>query len=96
MSWRNIQETSFLWLLTVVTDEMLNKLNRYTGHSRILINSLWAELCGRHYDESAIIDLGKSRGFLLKLDASIIHTDRPAELLKYISSIGHRDLHVWQ
>ena len=71
--------------------ETLNKIH-YTkkSGSRIFINSLWPELCGGHHDDRAVEkgEVEKSWGWIIKRGASLIQTDRPAQLLTYLRSRG--------
>lgn len=71
--------------------ETLNKIHytKKTG-SRIFINSLWPELCGGHHDDRAVEkgEVEKSWGWIIKCGASLIQTDRPAQLLTYLRSRG--------
>ena len=71
--------------------ETLNKIHytKKTG-SRIFINSLWPELCGGHHDDRAVEkgEVEKSWGWIIKRGASLIQTDRPAQLLTYLRSRG--------
>lgn len=59
---------------------------------RIWINTLWASLCGGHEDEKAMNDPDGNWGWVLEKRATIIQTDRPVELIAYLSSRGLRDL----
>lgn len=61
--------------------------------SRIWINSLWDTLCAGHDDENALIE-GKDRhwGWILGHHATMIQTDRPAELIEYLKRKGRRTL----
>lgn len=59
---------------------------------RIWINSLWASLCGGHEDEKAMIDPDVNWGWILEQGASIVQTDRPQELIRYLKGKGRRNL----
>lgn len=61
--------------------------------SRIWMNTLWDSLCGGHDDENALIE-GKDKhwGWILEHKATMIQTDRPQELIKYLESKGLREL----
>lgn len=60
------------------------------GKAKIFINSLWPELCGGHHDDRAVEkgEVEQSWGWIIKRGASLIQTDRPAQLLKYLKSKG--------
>lgn len=60
--------------------------------AKIFINSLWPELCGGHHDDRAVEkgEIEQSWGWIIKRGASLIQTDRPAQLLNYLRS---RNLH---
>lgn len=61
--------------------------------SRIWMNTLWDSLCGGHDDENALIE-GKDKhwGWILEHKATMIQTDRPQELIKYLEGKGLREL----
>ena len=62
-----------------------------SGGARIWINTLWDELCaGRTDDRGYEGDPDGSWGWWLKHGATMLQTDRPAELLKYLEKIGRR------
>ena len=54
--------------------------------AKIFINSLWAELCGGHYDDRAVEqnEPDESWGWIIGQGAKLIQTDRPALLLEYL------------
>ncbi|HEX7367238.1 MAG TPA: glycerophosphodiester phosphodiesterase family protein [Pelobium sp.] len=52
--------------------------------SKIWINSLWASLNGGHDDDLAIDNIPDSYGWIINKGATLIQTDRPAYLLKYL------------
>lgn len=58
--------------------------------SRLFINSLWPELCGGHHDDRAVEkgEYDKSWGWIIKRGGTVIQTDRPALLLKYLRERG--------
>ena len=50
--------------------------------SRVWMNTLWDSLCGGHDDENALLESkDKHWGWMLKHKATMIHTDRPQELI---------------
>ncbi len=61
--------------------------------SRVWVNSLWDTLCAGHDDENALIE-GKDKhwGWILNHHATMIQTDRPQELIEYLTSKGLRTL----
>ena len=67
--------------------------NMRRSGSRIWINSLWDTLCAGHDDENALIE-GKDRhwGWIIAHHATMIQTDRPAELIDYLKQKGRRTL----
>ena len=56
----------------------------------VWVNSLWPSQCATHDDERAMIDPDANWGWLIKLGANAIQTDRPAELLAYLQKSGYR------
>ncbi len=57
---------------------------------RLWVNSLWPEQNAGHDDERAVEDPDGTWGWLVARRVSIIQTDRPAELLRYLDSRGLR------
>jgi len=55
-------------------------------NTHIWVNTLWESLCGEHTDDRAVDDPDGSWGWVIKHGASIIQTDRPEELLKYLKN----------
>ena len=75
--------------------EVLKRLQamQKDGGPRIWINTLWDSLCAGHTDERGFKgDPDGSWGWALKQGATMIQTDRPAELIKYLESKGRRNL----
>ena len=63
------------------------------GGPRIWINTLWDSLCAGHTDERGFKgDPDGSWGWALENGATMIQTDRPDELIKYLESKGRRNL----
>ena len=62
--------------------------------SRLWVNTLWASLCGGYEDDRAYnsVDPDEVYGPILNLGTSIIQTDRPEFLIRYLESKGRRDL----
>ena len=60
---------------------------------RIWINTLWKSLCATHTDERGHAgDPEGSWGWCLKQGATMIQTDRPEDLLRYLNSLGRHTL----
>lgn len=61
--------------------------------SRVWVDSLWDTLCAGHDDENALIE-GKDKhwGWILERHATMIQTDRPQELIEYLTQKGLRTL----
>ncbi|MBP3537691.1 MAG: glycerophosphodiester phosphodiesterase family protein [Muribaculaceae bacterium] len=71
--------------------EVIGLIDRIKNSSaKIFINSLWSELCGGHHDDRAVEknEMEQSWGWIIKRGASLIQTDRPAQLLKYLKDKG--------
>ena len=61
--------------------------------SRVWMNTLWDSLCGGHDDENALLESNdKHWGWILEHKATMIQTDRPQELIKYLEDKGLRKL----
>lgn len=73
---------------TIPVEEYARKITE--SNARVWINSLWASLCGGHDDEKALSDPENNWGWLLKQHATMIQTDRPEELIRYLESKGRR------
>ena len=70
-----------------VTPEVLRLLQKIKASgTKIWINSLWPSLNAGHDDDRAVEEKqpDKSWGWLINQGATLIQTDRPAELLKYL------------
>ena len=63
---------------------------------RLWINTLWGKLCGGkengYDDDAAVGNEEKIYGKILSYGASMIQTDRPAMLIKYLESKGRHTL----
>ena len=63
---------------------------------RLWINSLWNSLCGGKEldleDDAAVVNEDKTYGKILAYGTSMIQTDRPALLIKYLESKGRHTL----
>lgn len=62
--------------------------------SKVWVNTIWGSLCGNHDDDRAFdsSDPGQVYGPILDLGTSIIQTDRPEFLIKYLEKKGRRKL----
>lgn len=75
--------------------EVLNilKEGQAAGAPRIWINTLWDSLCAGHTDEKGFKgDRDGSWGWCLERGATMIQTDRPVELIRYLEEKGRRTL----
>lgn len=62
------------------------------GQSHIWYNTLWDTHAGGHDDDMSLKDPDKGYGYLIdSLGATIIQTDRPAFLIKYLKKKGFKD-----
>ena len=60
---------------------------------RIWINTLWEDLCATHTDERGHAgDPEGSWGWCLKQGATMLQTDRPEDLIRYLDSLGRHTL----
>ena len=61
------------------------------GGSKLWVNSLWDSLCGGLSDDKAFTESpDEVYGRLLDMGASIIQTDRPELLIRYLEAQGRR------
>ena len=62
------------------------------ARSKVWVNTIWGSLCGDHDDDRAYDspDPDKVYGPILDLGTSIIQTDRPEFLIKYLEKKGRR------
>lgn len=58
--------------------------------ARVWMNSLWPRLNAGHDDERAVYEPDDAWGWLLARGATIIQTDRPLELIRYLERRGLR------
>ena len=60
---------------------------------RIWINTMWKSLCSTHTDERGHAgDPDGSWGWCLKQGATMLQTDRPEDLIRYLDSLGRHTL----
>lgn len=72
--------------------DYLQKTN-HTGGPRIWVNTLWDSLCAGHTDERGHKgDAAGSWGWVLDQGATMIQTDRPADLIPYLEKLGRHSL----
>jgi glycerophosphoryl diester phosphodiesterase len=63
------------------------------GGPRIWVNTLWDSLCAGHTDERGYNgDPAGSWGWCLERGATMIQTDRPVELIRYLEKKNRRCL----
>lgn len=74
--------------------EVMDRLSALpTPAPRIWINTMWEGLCAGHDDERGHEgDVGSSWGWCLRRGATMIQTDRPEDLIRYLDSLGRHDL----
>ena len=61
------------------------------NEDHVWVNTLWASLCAGHDDDKAIDDPDEAWGWVIQNGATILQTDRPRLLLKYLRKKGlHR------
>ena len=74
-------------------DNVKNTVRRVLdAGSKVWVNTIWGSLCGDHDDDRAYDspDPDKVYGPILDLGTSIIQTDRPEFLIKYLEKKGRR------
>lgn len=67
---------------TAKADQLLALIKK--THALIWINALWPELCAGHDDDLAIDHPKENWGWIIKKGATIIQTDRPEALIRYL------------
>ena len=76
-----------------VTPDVLSLMKQIQQNgTKIWLNSLWPSLNAGHDDDRAVEeeDPDGSWGWLLEQGATLIQTDRPAELIHYLDQKGRR------
>lgn len=97
-AWQEAERVPFAYELCFEEEEPLEVLEaleklQASGGPRIWINTLWKSLCADHTDERGHKgDADGSWGWCLARGATMIQTDRPVDLLKYLSEKGRRNL----
>lgn len=95
-AWQGCGRAPFAYELCFSSEgqiEVLTRLESMQRESgpRIWLNTLWDSLCAGHTDEHGFNgDLDGSWGWCLKHGATMIQTDRPAELMRYLVAQGRR------
>ena len=75
-----------------LNDEVRETVRRVLASgSKVWVNTIWASLCGG-YDDDRAYDSDPASVYdpILELGTSIIQTDRPEFLIRYLESIGRR------
>ena len=97
-AWQSQKHVPCAYELCIAKEKPVDVLSRLKevqkdGGPRIWINTLWDSLCAGHTDERGFKgDPDGSWGWALEQGATIIQTDRPAELIKYLEKKGRRNL----
>ena len=97
-AWQEAEKVPFAYELCFSEEEPLEVLEsleklQASGGPRIWINTLWKSLCAGHTDERGHEgDAEGSWGWCLSRGATMMQTDRPVDLLKYLSEKGRRNL----
>lgn len=77
-----------------MTPEVKDAMDKITGSgSKLWVNTIWGSLCG-YLDDDAALDCGDPAQIydqVIATGATIIQTDRPEQLLKYLRSKGLHD-----
>lgn len=58
--------------------------------ARVWVNTMWGSLCGGREDDRALQDPEGHWGWVLRLGAGIIQTDRPQQLIAFLKIKGRR------
>lgn len=82
-----------------VTDFLVEPVDRVTKiynhlqdrRSHLWINTLWSTLGGGYTDDKALTDPDGNWGYWIKRGATILQTDRPAEMLEYLRAKNLHD-----
>jgi glycerophosphoryl diester phosphodiesterase len=69
---------------TAAADELLKQIRK--SGAAVWINALWPELCAGHDDDLAIDHPDENWGWIIRKGATIIQTDRPEALIRYLKS----------
>lgn len=76
------------------TDSLFAEMRRHPSQPRLWINTLWDSLAHNHSEslEGADFTEDKVWGWCLDLGATLIQTDRPAELIDYLTRKGRHTI----
>lgn len=97
-AWQSQKRMPGAYELCIAKEKPVDVLERLKamqkdGGPRIWINTLWDSLCAGHTDDRGFNgDPDGSWGWALENGATIIQTDRPAELIEYLTKKGRRNL----
>lgn len=76
-----------------LNDEVRETINQVlASDSKVWVNTIWASLCGGYDDDRAFDSPSPAMVYdtILHLGTSIIQTDRPELLIRYLESVGRR------
>jgi glycerophosphoryl diester phosphodiesterase len=82
------QVNSIAFEIIYITEKQLKEACQQASsqNARCWVNTLWESLSPGHSDEVSIMDPDKHWGHLIKLGVNMVQTDRPEELLQYLST----------
>lgn len=95
-AWQGCGRVPFAYELCFAGEEQIGVLTRLEAMQgekgpRIWLNTLWDSLCAGHTDELGYNgNIDNSWGWCLKHGATMIQTDRPSELMRYLEAQGRR------
>lgn len=69
----------------VISSTFVEKIKN--SNKRIWINTLWPSLCAGHTDDVSFSSPSNGWGWVIDKGASIIQTDRPAQLIDYLNPL---------
>lgn len=85
------QPIAFEVLFTTKESPMFAQIKKMRDNGcRVWVNSLWPNLNAGHDDERAVYEPDQTWGWLVDQGTSIIQTDRPKELIDYLTKKGLR------
>ncbi|MDR2627743.1 MAG: glycerophosphodiester phosphodiesterase family protein [Dysgonamonadaceae bacterium] len=88
---RNCPPVAFEMIYSAETSPVFAQIQKITRQgSRVWVNALWPEMNAGHNDERAVDEPDACWGWIIRNGASMIQTDRPAELIRYLQSIQKR------
>lgn len=89
---KNFKPVAFEVLFKKENNKLLSSLKKTPSEPRLWINTLWDSMCGNHDDELAIRNPDAHWGWVVAQQATIIQTDRTAELIGYLKSKNLRKM----